>query len=305
MRIVSLLPSATEIVCALGCEPQLVGRSHECDYPPSVGVLPVCTAPKFVPEGASLAVDRQVKTLVREGLSVYRVDAERLRELKPDLIVTQTQCAVCAVSEQEVRAAVRDWVGTRPAIVSLAPARLADVLKEVGRVAEAVGMTAQGAFVTGWLAARLEAVARKAAAIREKPTVACIEWLDPLMAAGHWMPELVRMAGGVNLFGQPGQSSPWLHWRQLVEQDPGVICIMPCGFAIDRTKKELEVLTQRPEWAGLGAVRNRRVYLADGNAYFNRPGPRLMESLEILAEILHPAVFRFGHAGHGWERVCS
>jgi iron complex transport system substrate-binding protein len=297
-----LLPSATEIVCALGCEQQLVGRSHECDYPPSIGHLPVCTAPKFIPEGASLSVDRQVKTLVREGLSLYRVDAERLKALRPDLILTQMQCAVCAVSEQEVHAAVREWVGTRPAIVSLAPARLSDALAEIGRVADALGVAAQGTFVKGWLAARLEAVARKASVVREKPAVACIEWLDPLMAAGHWMPELVRMAGGVNLFGQTGQPSPWLHWGQLVEQDPDVIAIMPCGFPIDRTRKELEGLTRRPEWAGLRAVTQRRVYLADGNAYFNRPGPRLVESLEILAEILHPTLFRFGHAGVGWER---
>ncbi len=302
-RIVSLLPSCTEIVCALGFEDHLVGRSHECDFPVSVGRLPICTEPKFNPDGASAAIDRQVKTLVQEGLSVYRVDADRLKALAPDVILTQTQCAVCAVSEHDVEAAVREWVGERPQVVSLAPARLEDLLADVVRVASALGEPTQGRLLRGWLTARFEAVAQKAQALRARPTVACIEWLEPLMAAGNWMPELVRMAGGVNLFGQPGQHSPWLHWAQLAEQDPDVICIMPCGYEIERTKKELDVLTQRPEWRHLKAVREQRVYVADGNAYFNRPGPRLVDSLEILAELLHPAVFRFGHAGTGWERI--
>ncbi|MEW6324503.1 MAG: cobalamin-binding protein [Nitrospirota bacterium] len=299
----SLLPGATETVYALGFGDQLVGRSHECDYPPPAARLPVCTEPKIHPDDSSAGVDRQIRSLVREGLSVYRVDAGRLQSLRPDLILTQMQCAVCAASEREVEAAVREWTGARPRIVSLAPARLADVFEDPVRVAAALGAPAQGMLLRDRLAARLEAVARKAQSLQNRPTVACIEWLEPLMAAGHWMPELVRLAGGVNLFGLAGQPSPWLHWAQLVEQDPDVICLMPCGYGIDRAEKELHLLAGRPEWRQLKAVRQRRVYLADGHAYFNRPGPRIVESLEMLAEILHPAVFRFGHAGIGWERA--
>ncbi len=303
LRVVSLLPSTTEIVCALGCESRLVGRSHECDYPPSVTRLPICTEPKFNLDGSSAAIDRRIHTLIQEGLSIYRVDAGLLRELRPDVILTQSQCAVCAVSEREVEEAVYLWVDSHPMVLSIAPMTLPALWQEIRRVADAVGAPRHGTVLTTRLTARIDAIAEKARAVRIKPTVACIEWLDPLMAAGNWMPELIASAGGVNLFGMTGQHSPWLRWEQLIEQDPDVICLMPCGYEIGRTKKELDVLTGRPEWKQLRAVQQRRVYIADGNAYFNRPGPRLVESMEILAEIFHPTVFRFGHAGTGWERV--
>jgi iron complex transport system substrate-binding protein len=303
VRVVSLLPAATEIVCALGCGERLVGRSHECDHPPMVGQLPFCTEPRIPLDGPGAAIDRRINTLVQEGLSIYRVDADQLRSLNPDLILTQTHCAVCAVSERDVAEALYLWADSRPALLSLAPNTLADVWADLRRVAAALGVAQRGEALVGRLAGRMDAIAAKAAAVPIKPTVTCIEWLDPMMAAGNWMPELVRLAGGVNLFGIAGQHSPWLHWAPLLDQDPDVICLMPCGYQLDRAKKELDVLTERPEWGRLKAVRERRVYLTDGNAYFNRPGPRLVESLEILAEILHPTLFRFGHAGEGWERV--
>ena len=195
-RIVSLLPSATEIVCALGFESQLIGRSHECDYPAAVTHLPALTEPKFNPDRPSAEIDREVRRIVGEALSVYRVDAQKLRDLAPDVIVTQSQCEVCAVSERDVEDAVGSWLGARPQIVSLAPYGLADIFADIERVARALGEPARGAELVGRLMARMDAVAARARRAATRPTLACIEWLDPLMSAGNWMPEMVEMAGG-------------------------------------------------------------------------------------------------------------
>jgi iron complex transport system substrate-binding protein len=300
-RIVSLIASATEIVCALGFEDQLVGRSHECDYPPRVSRLPVCTGPKIDVHASSRAIDEGIKDILRDGLSVYRVDAEKLRELKPDVIITQTQCEVCAVSQRDVEQAVCDWVGSRPRIVSLAPNALDDVWADIVRVADALDATERGLQVAAELRRRMASVQRQVQGLSSRPTVACIEWIDPLMAAGNWVPELVAMAGGVNLFGEAGKHAPWMTWEQLVAADPDVIALMPCGFDIARTRQEMGPLLQRPDWPRLQAVQQGRVYLCDGNQYFNRPGPRLAESLEILAELLHPGEMHFGQEGTGWQ----
>jgi iron complex transport system substrate-binding protein len=302
-RVVSLIASATEIVCALGFEDALVGRSHECDYPPSVRRLPVCTGPKFTVEGTSAEIDRDVKALLRESLSVYRVDAERLRELEPDVIVTQAQCEVCAVSLRDVERAVCSWLSACPKLVSLTPNGLADVWEDVWRVADALDARGRGDDLVQHLQTRIEAIAAIARALPERPAVACVEWIEPLMAAGNWTPELVELAGGVNLFGEAGKHAPWMTWEQLVARDPDVILILPCGFDIPRSRRDLHVLTGRAEWPRLRAVRGGRVFLADGNQFFNRPGPRLVESLEILAEALHPEAFTFGHEGAGWQRL--
>ncbi len=302
-RIVTLLPSATEIVCALGFEDQIVGRSHECDYPPSVKRLPPLTQPKFDPEGSSAAIDARVRTIVGEALSVYRVDADLLRALQPDVIVTQSQCEVCAVSIRDVEEAVAGWLGgAPPKIVSLAPYSLGDVLNDMGRVAMALGVGAAGIETVSQLNRRMSDIAHEASRATTRPRVACIEWIDPLMAAGNWMPELIAMAAGENLFGVAGQHSPWMKFEELVTADPEVIIVMPCGFDMRRAAEEMPVLTARPEWRDLSAVRNSRVFLADGNQYFNRPGPRIVESLEILAEILHPELFSLGHGGTGWRQ---
>ncbi|HKY64426.1 MAG TPA: cobalamin-binding protein [bacterium] len=304
MRIVSLLPSATEIVAALGFRRELVGRSHECDFPPWVQALPVLTHPAFAPEGGSLAIDREVKGLVERGLSIYRVEAERLKSLKPDFIVTQSQCEVCAVSESELEKALGDWIGGSARIVSLKPDSLADVCSDIRRCAEALGVADRGQKLEHGLAVRMAEIERRAAGLT-KPSVACLEWFEPLMAAGNWMPELVAMAGGRNLFGEAGKHSPWLHWEALAERDPERILLMPCGYDLAKVRASLPELETHAAWKNLRAVREGRVYLVDGNQYFNRPGPRLAESLEILAEILHPAEFNFGHRGKGWERISS
>jgi iron complex transport system substrate-binding protein len=300
-RIVSLIASATEIVCALGFEDQIVGRSHECDYPESIKRLPICTHPKFDPDGTSYEIDQRVKAIVQEGLSVYRVDGEKLRELEPDAIVTQSHCEVCAVSLREVERAVCAWLRACPRLVSLSPNALADVWTSIEQVAEVLQVSQRGAELIRQLQGRMRTIADRTRGLTERPTVAAIEWIDPLMAAGNWMPELIEMAGGVSRFGIAGAHAPWMTWQELCAADPDVIVLLPCGFDIERTRRDMPLLTNKPEWSQLRSVRNSRVCLADGNQYFNRPGPRLVESLQILAEILHPDEFAFGHEGTGWQ----
>lgn len=300
-RIVSLLASATEIVAALGFEDSLVARSHECDYPVGVQGLPFCTEAKIDVDGASRAIDDEVRTLVQEGLSVYRVDGEALKAFKPDVIVTQSQCEVCAVSENDVLKAVYHWLGDRPRIVTLKPDSLSDIWTDIRTVATALDAPERGDALVGDLQSRMRAVAETAGRIDRRPTVACIEWIDPLMAAGNWMPELVAMAGGDNLFGSAGKHSPWMDWDDLVRSDPDVIVILPCGFDIERARQEMPTLTAQVGWSRLSAVRTGRVHIADGNQYFNRPGPRIAASLELLAEMLHPEHFDFGNKGAGWQ----
>jgi iron complex transport system substrate-binding protein len=301
-RIVSLIASSTEIVCALGFEKRLVGRSHECDYPASVLSLPVCTGPKFNVYGTSYEIDQRVKAIVQESLSVYRVDARLLEELQPTHIITQSQCDVCAVSLKDVEQAVCQITSSNPVIVTLEPNALEDVWADIRRVAASLNAKDRADSLIDMLQQRMKGITRRARSFDARPGVACIEWIEPLMAAGNWMPELVEMAGGVNLFGEPGKHSPWMTWEELLSRDPDMIVVTPCGFDIPRTLEEMNLLSSKPEWSSLKAVRTGRVFVADGNQYFNRPGPRLVESLEILAELTHPGVFRFGHEGTGWIR---
>ncbi len=301
MRIVSLIASATEIVWALGCEHHLVGRSHECDFPPAIRSLPVCTAPRFNIEGSSLEIDQRVKEALAQERSVYRVDGERLRALRPDVILTQSQCEVCAVSLREVEQTLCAWREGQPRVVTLVSEGLHEVWDDMHKVAQVLHLPERGHEVVAGLHRRVEAITRQARRCQPAPRVACLEWLAPLMAAGNWMPELVERAGGINLLGTAGHHSPWVSWEQLCHAAPEVILVLPCGFDLARTRREMPALTGHPSWPTLPAVRLGRVFLLDGNQYFNRPGPRLVDSLEILAEILHPEQFSFGHRGVGWE----
>jgi iron complex transport system substrate-binding protein len=305
LRIVSLIASATEIVCALGFESQLVGRSHECDFPASIKDLPVCTSPKFQVEGLSYEIDQRVKAILQEALSVYRVAAESLEQLRPTHIITQSQCEVCAVSLKDVEQALCQFTSSQPVIVSLEPNALADVWTDIERVARALGAPDHGERVVAEMRGRMNDIVVRARSTDSRPTVACIEWIEPLMAAGNWMPELVEMAGGINLFGEAGKHSPWMSWEDLVAKDPDIIFISPCGFDIQRTLAETNLLSDKPQWKNLRAVKGNRVLVADGNQYFNRPGPRLVESLEILAESLHPELFHFHHENEGWVRLVT
>ncbi len=300
-RIVSLLPSATEIVAALGFVDHLVGRSHECDYPKKVEELPACTAARLDVSRSSAEIDRQVKERLRDALSIYEVDTQRLRELSPTHVVTQTQCEVCAVALHQVEEAVAGLTGHDTRLVSLEATALDGIWADIRTAAAALNAADRGDDLVAALQRRMAAVSDVAASMRARPTVACIEWIDPLMAAGNWLPELVTMAGGVNLFGAAGVHSPWLTWEALAAADPDVVIVMPCGFDIARTREEMPTLAASDIWSRLRAVRAGRVYLTDGHQYFNRPGPRVADSLEILAEILHPDLLTFGHYGTGWQ----
>jgi iron complex transport system substrate-binding protein len=302
-RIVSLISSATEIVHALGQTPNQVGRSHECDFPPEVAAQPSCTKPTIDIHADSREIDRAVKDRVRNALSVYEVFDEVLERLQPTHIITQTQCEVCAVSLRDVERSVAARLASRPKIVSLTPNSLADVWDDIRRVAGALGIAEHGESVVASLQGRMCAISDRARRAAARPRVACIEWQEPLMAVGNWMPQLVEMAGGINLLGEPDKHSGYLQWTELLVADPDVIVISPCGFDLERTKQQMYWLTERPEWPRLRAVQDGRVYLADGNQYFNRPGPRLVETLQILAEILHAETFvpQFEHAG--WKKL--
>jgi iron complex transport system substrate-binding protein len=302
-RIVSLLPSATEIVAAVGMTGCLVGRSHQCDFPAEVRHLPALSATKVRLDGTSRDIDRRVNEIIAQGVSVYRVDAERLRTLKPDVILTQTQCAICAVTPGDLEEALCEWIGMAPTLVSLEPNDLSDVWSDIRKVGRALGVeVAAHAAIVG-LQARLVAIRETASRATRRPTVAAIEWIDPLMAGGNWMPELIEAAGGESLFATPGQHSPWLDWSALAAADPDVILLLPCGFTISQSLADVPLLIGRPEWNALSAVRRAQVYVIDGHHYFNRPGPRLVESAEMIAEILHPDLFAFGHEGRGWIRL--
>ncbi|PSN76239.1 cobalamin-binding protein, partial [filamentous cyanobacterium CCP4] len=274
-----------------------------CDFPPAVKALPVCTAPKFNPEGSSGEIHQRVSDLLTSALSVYQVDIEMLEALQPTHIITQAQCEVCAVSLGEVEAAVAELTQSQPQLISLSPNRLTDVWNDiynVGTVLLGESGRPQVESVLAGLKQRVQICCDRTAQF-PSPTVACIEWTEPLMAAGNWVPELVALAGGKSLFGEVGKHSPWLTWEELVAADPEVIVIMPCGYDLAVTRRESAALTAHPQWSQLKTVQTGRVYLTDGNQYFNRPGPRLVDSLEILAEIFHPEQAAYGYRGRGWQ----
>ena len=304
MRVVSLIASATEIICALGLQDKLVGRSHECDYPEAVKFLPACTEPAIDVSASSRDIDDQVRRSLKDALSIYRVYDDVLAELKPDVILTQTQCEVCAVSLKDVEAALARRAGIRARVVSLCPNRLADVYDDIRRASQTLERPAVGAACIGQMRARMETISHavgQALGKKPRPRVACLEWMDPLMAAGNWMPELVEMAGGDVIFGRAGVHSPAIAPNELLAADPDVVVVSPCGFNLPRTLAEMPALTGLSGWRRLRAVREGRVFLVDGNQYFNRPGPRLVDSLEILAEILHPSLRRPGLQGPAWR----
>lgn len=286
-RIVSLLPAATEILCALGLRDRLVGVSHECDYPADVIGLPALTEPKLDPHAASAEIDTRVREIVQEGLSIYRIHTETLRQLQPQLIVTQDQCGVCAVSLPQVEEAVRCFLTSETQVVSLSPERLSDIWEDLRRVGAATGQSIAAEDLVRTLKRRLWKLEQQTRRL-PRPRVACIEWMAPLIAGGHWTAELVEMAGGEYGLTATGSRSPVMTWEALVAYQPEVLVIMPCGFKLAQTQADVATLTDHPQWQQLPAVQANRVYLADGNAYFNRPGPRIVESAEVLAEIIHP-----------------
>jgi iron complex transport system substrate-binding protein len=287
MRVVSLLPSATEIVYALGVEP--VGVSHECDYPPAANEKPAVNRARVESEASSAEINEQVETAVEEG-GVYELDREVLADLDPDVIVSQGICDVCAVDEVRVRTAV-DELGLDAEVVTTDPHSLADVLADVERLGRVLDRAERAREVIEDLERRIDAIERRAGATEGRPRVAVLDWLDPAMVAGHWIPGMVDLAGGRYGLAERGARSRPREWDEIREYDPEVLVAAPCGFGLDQTARNLSDLTDREGWADLTAVRRGQVYAVDGHHYVNRPGPRLVDTLEFLAGVVHPEAF--------------
>lgn len=287
MRIVSLLPSATEIICALGLEDQLVGVTHECDFPASVRRLPKVTRTLIPAEAPSAEIDRLVRERMRTNRALYTLELPMLEMMQPDLIVTQALCDVCAVAEDEVRAAACELPGG-PLVINLEPQNLSRVFAAIHQVGRAAGVDQKAEEVVGQLRSRVDAVVARTAGLQDRPRVALLEWLDPPFSCGHWSPGLVRLAGGVDGLGREGLPSRTLRWDEVMAWQPQVVFIACCGFSVQRTMDDVPLLQSVPGWQNLPAVRRGRVYVTDGSHYFSRPGPRLVDSLEILAHALHP-----------------
>jgi iron complex transport system substrate-binding protein len=285
MRIVSLVPSATEIVCALGLTHALVGISHDCDFPPDVLGKPVLSEAAITVTQSSGAIEARIRGLVHTGRSVYHLDEEVLTRLAPDLILTQELCTVCAPSYSLVKQAAK-LLDADAKIVSLEPRGLSDVLDNILLVGELTGTAHRALALVEQFEARIETV--RARTILHRPRVVCLEWMDPVYVGGHWVPEMVEVAGGIDVLGRRGEPSRAVGWDEVVAAGPDILVLMPCGFDIVRSRAEMGALTARPGWAGIPAVRRRRVFLTDASSYFNRPGPRLIEGLETLASVIHP-----------------
>lgn len=289
-RIASLLPSATEICFSLGLGDRVVGVSHECDHPAEAGGRPVLTRSSVDAGASSQEIDRQVRQLFTQGLSLYEIEEDTLRELGPDLIVTQDTCEVCAVSLSAVEEATCRLLGTAARIVSLKPLVLDDVMGDLSRVAEAAGVPEAAVRVRGAMRRRFDELAARTAGL-PRPRVLVLEWIDPPMAGGHWTPELIRIAGGEPVLGHHGTPTTATTWAAIAEAEPEVVLIPPCGFEIPQIRRDLPALLADPDFQRLPAVASGRVVLIDGNAYFNRPGPRLVRSAELAALAIHPEVF--------------
>jgi iron complex transport system substrate-binding protein len=290
MRIVSLVPNGTEILFALGAGDEVVGVSHECDHPAEARRRPVLTGSALAAGLTAAEVDRAVSAQVGGGASLYTLDEEKIAELAPDLIVTQQLCPVCAVSTAQVDGAVAP-LPCCPEVLSLDPVTLADVLADIGRVGEVTGHRAAAAELTAALERRLAAVRERVAAL-PRPRVLALEWLDPPFAGGHWVPEMIAAAGGLDVAASPGARSRRLSWDEVARLDPDLVVAMPCGYDVAGAAAQVTAVADRPEWRRLRAVRAGRVHPVDANGCFSRPGPRLVDGIERLAEIFHPEASR-------------
>jgi len=299
-RIVSMLASGTELVCALGLGDKLVGRSHECDYPPWVKQLPEVSHPTFDIGGSSRDIDERVRQRVHAGQPLYEVEESLLAELAPDVLITQTHCEVCAVSPADFAHKVSAKL-QRQQVVALSTGTLAAILQGFLDVASVLGKPAEGEALVESIRVRLAALAEKTRGLPH-PTVVCLEWIEPAFAMGNWGPELVELAGGVSLLGTPGAHSTTTPWSAVQEADPDILVVAPCGFGLERTLFEMHLLAEQPGWRELKAVKSGRVFVADGNLYFNRSGPCMFDTPEILAEIIHQSDFAPKHQGRVWQR---
>jgi len=290
-RIISLLPSATEILFALGLGAEVRAVTHECDYPAEALTKPHITRSLLAPDLSSGAIDAAVREqLVADAHSLYTIDRDLLAEIAPTLIVTQRLCEVCAVAYDEVLEAVRS-LPQRPQIINLEPERLGDVLRDIATVGAATGHEAEAAALLAELHARVEAVRQRVALAQSRPRVAFIEWIDPIFCGGHWNPELIALAGGEDGIGRIGERSEQVAWERIAAYQPEVMIVAACGFTEQRSRQDEPLLRAYPDFADLPCARSGRVHFVDGAAYFSRPGPRLVDSLELLARLIHPELF--------------
>ena len=295
MRICSLLPSATEVIASLGLGDELIGISHECDYPPSIRHLPIMVEPVIPPHGlASADIDTRVRQLVASGQRLYRLKDQLLRQAQPELILSQDLCHVCAITPDQLQDAIGS-MPQQPAILTLNPSSVLDVINDVVRIGDAAGRSAEGHRLAAHLHDRLDAVHRRLQTISHRPRVVCIEWLSPLYVAGHWIPEMVQRAGGLDVLAQPGNPSRVVTWDEILAADPDVLLVMPCGFSVEKTHTELLQLMQHPDQWRLSPLLAAHTYLVDASSYFSRPGPRLIDGIELLATILHPSDHDYMH----------
>ncbi|MXY20956.1 MAG: cobalamin-binding protein [Dehalococcoidia bacterium] len=291
MRICTFLPSATEIVYMLGLGDSLYGVSHECDFPSDALEKPKVVRSRFDPDTLSSSeIDKLVTEMMMRGENIYEVDVDTLTEARPDLVITQQLCEVCAVSFEDVQQAV-ERLDSPANVLSLDPHGIDDVLTDIIRVGVHTGRDSPAHHAVFNLRARIDLVRRAVAKAEDTPTVACVEWLDPVIAAGHWIPEMVEIAGGRDVLVSPGSPSPRLDMKTLTDADPDVLILMPCGMNVAQARTEFDALTSLYEWREMCAFRNGRVYAVDSGALFSRSGPRLVDGLEIMARILHPDLF--------------
>lgn len=300
-KIVTLIPSATEIVAFLGKKDLIVGRSHECDYPKDLSKIIKLTSPKINVEGTSEEIHKQINVILENSLSVYKVDIKELKRLEPDIVVTQAHCEVCAVSLSEVEEIVTKHLNEKTKIISLQPNTLDEVFDDIRKVAKGLNLDQKTSEnLVRPLEQRVKNIQIKSLK-QKKRTVACVEWIEPLMAAGNWIPEMVKISGGEDIFGKSGKDSHWIRFDEIKSYDPEIIIFLPCGYNIEKTKEEVEnLLIKENKWSNLKAFKDKEFFVVDGNQFFNRPGPRLVESLEIFSEIIHPNLFNFNHKQSGW-----
>ena len=301
MKIVSLIPSATEIVCSLGLINYLVGISHECDYPQGIEKLPKLTKSKVDVNETSYNINENIQSILEKGLSVYEVDSELLQKIDPDVIITQSHCSVCAVSIEDVKKSLDLWLKKKPILIDLKPNYFKDVINDILFVGEKLNTSNEALKVVEIINKEINVIKKKLNFTNTKK-VLCIEWIEPLMYAGNWVPQMVEIAGGENLFSVKGEHSSWSDYDTLFRSNPDKIIFMPCGYDLDKIRLEMNPLLDLPFWNSLNAVKTDNVFITDGNQYFNRPGPRLIDSIKILIEIISEENNLFGFKDAGWER---
>ncbi|GAB4234681.1 MAG: cobalamin-binding protein [Chlamydiales bacterium] len=307
IKIISLIPSGTEIVCSLGFKGNIVGRSHECDFPHDIQKIPICTKSHIDSSADSKQIDEQVRYRLINYLSIYELDINLISQLNPNIIITQSQCNICAIGSEEVEdnLAFKMSFNEKLKLVNLVANDLETIFDDIQRIADALEVSSKGFSLIKHMKNEIFNLNSKIHPLFNKPRIACIEWIDPLMVAGNWVPALVELAGGENLFSIKGHPSPWLKAEKLISADPDIIIVMACGFDIKRTIKEMNTFFKIKEFKNLNAIRNKRLFVTDANHFFIRPGPRIIDSLKILCEIIHPEKFQPTYKGLGWENYAA